>query len=421
LGCGAFVCAAFGGAASGCTTGRVGHLDQEGVDSGGFDAAARDGGVADADAIPDAATDGGVMLPDGARPPLFEVSCDDGIDQDGDGLPDCADIEDCTSAPCDTAGNFCSGGTCGGCRGEATETACGDGADEDCDGMLDCADPDCDGVVCGPGGVVCGGGVCPCTSGFEERSCGDGIDDDCDGMIDCADPSCMGRVCGGNGLVCIPSTSACMCPGGMELCQGIDDDCSGTADEGCPGSLGSCCAAPGGTFGGPGGTAWVDACPTGAALIGVAGRAPSRLDQLQPICAALVFEETMMFPESTFRVRTGAAIYGSPHGATGTADFEDRCPMDQVVVGLAGHSDDFVDQISLQCASISIARGGGFSWSLRVTRTSVTPSRGGTTVTGAPFDVDCSADSVVSGLNGRAGTRLNQLSFDCRRLQLNLR
>ncbi len=58
--------------------------------------------------------------------------------------------------------------------------ACDNGLDDDGDGLRDCADADCEGQGCQPGGLTCGGGVCGCTgrtvgavvvrSGFARRS-----------------------------------------------------------------------------------------------------------------------------------------------------------------------------------------------------------------------------------------------------------
>jgi hypothetical protein len=52
--------------------------------------------------------------------------CDDGIDNDGDGLTDCADPDCGAEARC-----------------YEDSTNCGNGKDDDNDGLIDCADPDC--------------------------------------------------------------------------------------------------------------------------------------------------------------------------------------------------------------------------------------------------------------------------------------
>ncbi len=96
--------------------------------------------------------------PDCAADPVCgpELVCDDGIDNDFDGLPDCAD-PDCAPDP-----------ACG------PEVICDDAVDNDFDGLVDCDDPDCGGhPFCVP-----------------ELDCEDGIDNDLDGAIDCADPDC---------------------------------------------------------------------------------------------------------------------------------------------------------------------------------------------------------------------------------------
>lgn len=412
-----------------CAPGRVGRLDPDGGllqrpdgNASRFDAAARDGSVVAGDgAVVDGAIadrDGAMMsFPDGAMPPLFEIDCNDGFDADDDGLTDCED-DDCDGLTCDAAGSRCEGGTCGGCGGAASETMCGDGLDDDCDDLRDCEDPDCAGQVCGPGDVTCSSGSCPCPSGFEERICDDGTDDDCDSLVDCADPDCMGRTCAAMGLVCLPDGS-CDCPGGIELCQGIDDDCSGTIDEGCPAGIGSCCQMTAGAFGGLTGTAWIDECPVGAVLIGIAGRASTRLDQIQPICATLLFEVDETRPEHTFYVRPGAAIPGGVFGGTGGTAFDDRCPDPQVVIGVRGHADTQVDQVQLRCGTVSIARNASFNWQLSVTPAGTTPLRG--SASSVPFAADCGARSVVTALDGRDGTHIDRLGATCRQLQLNLR
>lgn len=114
-----------------------------------------------------------------------ETECFDGIDNDGDGLIDCADA-DCAGA----VGDSCDTGVPGVCATGQTQCVdgaaacvqtvfpspetiaagtCNDSLDNDCDGLVDAADPDCQVVT---------------------EICNDSIDNDNDGLIDCADPDC---------------------------------------------------------------------------------------------------------------------------------------------------------------------------------------------------------------------------------------
>jgi FtsP/CotA-like multicopper oxidase with cupredoxin domain len=65
---------------------------------------------------------------------------------------------------------------CGDCQPtEPSETLCNDGVDNDCDGLTDGADPDCQ--ICTP-------------TEDPEVTCDDGVDNDCDGLTDGNDPDC---------------------------------------------------------------------------------------------------------------------------------------------------------------------------------------------------------------------------------------
>src|SRR5688572_19490133 len=154
--------------------------------------------------------------------PLPEI-CDDGLDNDGNGLVD--DLCPCTlgdTQPCfpgaesargvgacrdgeqeclgDVTGEFGDWGPCVGAVTPAAETCDVGTVDEDCSGTAN------DGCECVPGStpVACGIATPPCVAGT--RSCEpDGTLGDCLGA--------MG-----------PWT---------EVCDGTDNDCNGTADEGC--------------------------------------------------------------------------------------------------------------------------------------------------------------------------------------------
>jgi hypothetical protein len=337
-----------------------------------------------------------------------ETACGDAIDNDCDGLVDCGD-PNCTSMICGTFGRACIGGFCA-CPLGTSETSCEDAADTDCDGLVDCADPDCATRTCGTRGRVCGGGACRCPGGDIEATCANGTDDDCDGLIDCGDTDCSGDSCGTAGRVCI--ASACACPSTFERCNGRDDDCDSLVDDGCPRATVLGAAATGTTFGGGGGVAFTSDCPTGRVLIGFDGGAGVGVDRLTPVCAPIsLATDTSTSPDYTYRVNTGAAGVITTVGGGGGTAFSDRCPANEIVIGLRGRSGTEIDQFSFQCARLTVARDASLSWVVIVTPTGTSTARGGGG--GTPFSYDCPAGRVATGITGRSGTRIDALAARC--------
>ena len=116
-----------------------------------------------------------------------------------------------------------------------------------------------------------------------------------------------------------------------------------------------------------------------------------------------------------------APIFGAQHGAAGATTFDDRCPGDEIAIGLSGSADDqFVDRVSLRCGRVSIARSRSFNWQLTVTPTGSTTPRGAAGI-GETFTATCATGSVIMALDGRESTRVNRLGASCQRLQLSLR
>ncbi|MGE5300858.1 MAG: MopE-related protein [Acidobacteriota bacterium] len=118
--------------------------------------------------------------------------CVNGIDDDCDGLLDALDTNavNCPVVCIDADGDgyATNGGICGpkDCNdanpavNPAATEICNDGIDNDCDGLLDGLDPDC--------------GACIPTMQHERgKKCSDGIDNDCDGLTDGLDPDCSAR------------------------------------------------------------------------------------------------------------------------------------------------------------------------------------------------------------------------------------
>lgn len=118
-----------------------------------------------------------------------EIDCRDGMDNDGDSMSDCMDA-DCAGSLCQAAPSMfrCGGGMTCSCNdaGTVAETGvlCRDRVDNDCNGLVDCAETACDGLSCatdGGLGCVCAGG------GSRETNCADRRDNDNDALTDCAD------------------------------------------------------------------------------------------------------------------------------------------------------------------------------------------------------------------------------------------
>lgn len=142
-----------------------------------------------------------------------EVRCDDGVDDDLDGRADCVDLD------CPACAEDCGNGVDDDRDGvvDGRDPDCGDacdGLDRDGDRLVDCADPDCAcAEACGNGADDDGDLLADCLDpdcGCVEQ-CTNLVDDDRDGLADCADPDC--------GLAC-----------GESCDNGVDDDQDGLVD-----------------------------------------------------------------------------------------------------------------------------------------------------------------------------------------------
>ncbi len=193
--------------------------------------------------------------PDPSEP---QEDCINGVDDDGDGLTDCADTLACADHP--TCGEDCSDGVNndGDLNTDCFDSECSDlpecaedctdGIDNDGDGWVDCLDYDC--VAECP--EDCADGVDNDNDGLADsldadcllecaEDCSDGVDNDLDGQVDCADPDCVFECpesrCtdsvdnDGDGQIdCADSdcTDNQYCP---EYCaNGLDDDSDGNVD-----------------------------------------------------------------------------------------------------------------------------------------------------------------------------------------------
>jgi hypothetical protein len=161
-------------------------------------------------------------------PPAAQPPCPDA---DGDGYIDCACATPAQQpCDCDDTNPAVHPGGPGTPDPDWNEVGkCSNGLDDDCDGLVDCADPDCatdghctdGGIIEIPDSGVPDGFVCPDTDG-------DGYPAAWCGGTDCCDDGTEAS------LGCAPDTAAGINPGAAEVCgDGIDQNCDGL-DEVCP-------------------------------------------------------------------------------------------------------------------------------------------------------------------------------------------
>jgi hypothetical protein len=136
------------------------------------------------------------------------LNCDGGMDEDGDGLVDCAEPacadpacpEDCSNALDDDADGLADCADLD-CAGPACPEDCSNAADDDADGLTDCEDPDCPGCPedCAVAGDEDSDGLADCLdpdcSAACPEDCLNGLDDDADGLVDCDAPECAPSCC----------------------------------------------------------------------------------------------------------------------------------------------------------------------------------------------------------------------------------
>ncbi|MGA0173526.1 MAG: S8 family serine peptidase, partial [Phycisphaerales bacterium] len=133
--------------------------------------------------------------------PVQEI-CDNGIDDDGDGLIDCDD-PDCAAFPGCTKSGFCGDPQSGDCCEENGTPFCSDAVccEAVCAADAFCCATEWDQICAERAATICDACAPPA------ELCDNGIDDDGDDLVDCDDPDCAAD----------PNCPAC--PDGLSDCQ----------------------------------------------------------------------------------------------------------------------------------------------------------------------------------------------------------
>lgn len=169
--------------------------------------------------------------------------------------PDCIpNIRSCGCGGTQTRYTLCEGGCSDWypCSVADSEADCDDGLDDDCDGLIDCDDPDCAPI---PFCIDEDGDSFPLSVDCDDTDpevnpeaaelC-NLVDDNCDGTVDegcTCTPEGSEKACSTDTGVCTRGVQTCLpdgtwsgCDGVLpraEDCDGLDNDCDGSIDEGC--------------------------------------------------------------------------------------------------------------------------------------------------------------------------------------------
>jgi hypothetical protein len=139
-----------------------------------------------------------------------------------------------------------------------------------------------------------------------------------------------------------------------------------------------------------------DGCPQGGPVIGYAGyvdtRAPVSVGRIATLCGKVAVQSS----PSGCRAVVSAASTLPMRGDIGDSAFTQLCPTGQVVIGFAGRSGVYLDQVGFECAPLVLSSSrAGYVVSIGAA-TPLTPAGGNG---GTAFQDACPAGQVARGTN----------------------
>jgi hypothetical protein len=190
-------------------------------------------------------------------------------------------------------------------------------------------------------------------------------------------------------------------------------DASTGCTTGCPTSISL--VDPSGTpqFGGTGGSAFAESCPTGQVITGYDGATEPNFGAMGSIRASC---GTLEITAGTLAVTITPAGTLARHGTSTSPAWTRACPANMMIVGFAGHAGVLVDQLQFTCAKLVISgTPGNFTIGYGTQTTLSAIGDNGGTAFGLQMCLD---GRVATADSGRSGTFVDAFAMMCSRPQL---
>jgi hypothetical protein len=159
--------------------------------------------------------------------------------------------------------------------------------------------------------------------------------------------------------------------------------------------------------GGTGGTATTDLCPQNEVLIGYRGTLGMNGRDLVVNGVEGQCGRLAVAGIGPYALTTNAGDRLPRRGSDATMTFTALCAANQVVVGLQGRAGTVLDQLQLQCAPLSTTT----LDSLSIGATTLLPPAGGTG--GSAFQATCPAGQVARGQDTNSGNVIDAFALVC--------